>query len=358
MSEAGTVTINVIDRDHVLDLLQNLLSWDQPRVKEAAQRFFLPEVVDEERLSKVAQNVRTLGRVALSFEPGSLAQADVVVCRRGGIDDEFLRAAPRLRLVQRLGNSTKGIDVGRLADAGVALSLLPRRSLEHVADHTMLLILSLARRAATLVSAPRLYSGAAGNTGDVAYNWPCIDGIRALEGMTLGIVGYGEIGARLARRARAFGLEVLYAEKTRLSAADERRDGVTYRELDDLLAATDIVSVHVPPIGRTQPLIGAREIALMKKGTFLINTSRGALVDQNALLAALREGRLGGAGLDVFEAEPLSRGNPIFETPNLILTPHVAGGSRVDVLNELECICENIAAVMAGNPPPHARVTA
>jgi (S)-sulfolactate dehydrogenase len=195
-----------------------------------------------------------------------------------------------------------------------------------------------------------LLRGAYASTPEVAAGaWPraALSEGRELWGKTLGIVGFGGIGQRVARYAIALGMRVL-AHDTLLGggAAVFREMGVAPAALDELLAASDVVSLHVPLDASTRKLIDARRLRSMKPGALLINTARGGIVDEAALAQALRDGRLGGAALDVFEREPLPAGSLLAGAPNLILTPHIAGITREANARVSGMIAERVAAVL------------
>lgn len=356
MSDRPSFPIQLTDDDHVLRLLQDLITWDTAS-RNRAKAFFLPENPAESLLESVFAPLRARCRPAVAPAHSPLADPRVLISRRGSVAAMTLAESGRLALVQRLGERRKGLDIEVCRARGIEVSLLPRRSLAHVADHTLMLILALARRLPTMQSGLRGHAGGPGVPGTVAYNWPAVEGIRALSGLTLGIVGMGEIGRLVARRAEAFGLRILWTAQT--DAADEGLPPAWQRRsLHDLLAESDVVSLHVPPAGLTAPLISAPELARMRSGAMLVNTARGALLDEGALLDALRQGHLGGAGLDVHAAEPAEPASPLLSLPNVLATPHVAGGSRQEVLHEMRAICDNLVDTLNGLPPRHGRVEA
>jgi glyoxylate reductase len=176
-----------------------------------------------------------------------------------------------------------------------------------------------------------------------AYNWLDQSGLQALFRKILGLVGLGEIGTGVAKRARAFEMEVLYYDLRRLPAEQEQVLGIRYADFQDVLRRGDYVSLHVPYGQATHHLIGERELALMKPSAFLINTCRGGVVDQKALARALAEGRIAGAGLDVFEEEPLVGRHEFVGMPNVVLTPHIAAIREETMGNALPEVAANVA---------------
>ncbi|MGX5805496.1 NAD(P)-dependent oxidoreductase [Bradyrhizobium sp. Arg314] len=345
------------DTDHVIRLGRSLLAWETDQDRHYASEFFEPEVVGREDLAAVGQALRNAYRldVAPLADSAAIAGASAIVFRRGRLDASLIAAAPRLRLIQRVGASPHMIDLESARSRGIFVSCLPRRTLAHVAEHVLLLMLSLSRNLLASDRAVRNSVGPSGEAGGVAYNWASVPDISLLAGKTLGIIGFGEIGHLLARRASAFEMKVVFTDSEtisgdRLPASDIRQLG-----LEDLLRASDFVSVHVPPLPNGRPLIGAAQLRLMRHGANFLNAARGSLVDEDALYEALASGRLGGAGLDVHAREPRGRGDRFATLQNVVLTPHLAGGSRKGVLDEIAAVYENILDVLAGEPPRHAR---
>jgi glyoxylate reductase len=169
-------------------------------------------------------------------------------------------------------------------------------------------------------------------------------------GATLGIIGLGEIGEAMARRARGFDMRVLYHSRTRKPEA-EARLGCEYAELAELLAASDFVTVHTPLTPETRGLIGDAELNGMKRTAILVNTARGQVVDQDALIRALRDGTIAGAALDVTDPEPLPMDNPLYSFPNVVITPHIASGSLATRSKMADMAARNIIEVLAGREP-------
>lgn len=354
---AGIRRIAVLDADHVIRLAAALLRWaatDQSYARE----FFSPQAVNPTRLAAITSELRQEWRLEIvdaSDDWTAAAGADALLFRRGRVSAELIAACPGLRLIQRLGSDPSGIDPSAL-DRAIPVSCLTRYSLVHVAEHTLFLMLALARRWGPCARAISNPTQAAGTLGQIAYNWAGLSGFATLQGRTLGLVGLGEIGTLVARRASAFGMRLLYTARSRVPGAREAELGIAYRPLEALMAEADIVSVHVPLNAGTAALIGRREIERMKPGAFLVNTSRGALIDEEALRDALASGLVGGAALDVHAAEPRDPADPLLDNPNVILTPHIAGGERDVVLAEIRAIAENLAAVFGGAAPRHGVV--
>jgi phosphoglycerate dehydrogenase-like enzyme len=223
---------------------------------------------------------------------------------------EMIAAAPRLKLIQKIGVGVNTIDLEAAKQRGIPVCNLPGTNARAVAELTLGLMLSVLRRIPAFDRALR-----AGTWTDVGMQ----DGVGELGGRTVGLVGFGAIPRILAPILAAMGCTVVYTARTPVA------DPVaTYRTLDQLLAEADVVSLHLPLVPETLHVIGADALGRMKPSAILINTGRGGLVDPSALMSALSSGRIAGAGLDVFEIEPLPPSDPILGLPNVVVTPHVA----------------------------------
>jgi glycerate dehydrogenase len=244
---------------------------------------------------------------------------EIVLLNRVELSRELLRGAPKLKLIAVAGTGTNNIDVAAAREMGVAVCNVRGYCTSSVVQHVWGLILSLTQHVSDYA---RLVGNGSWNQDEVltGLSHP----IRELDGRIFGVVGWGELGRGAARVAEAFGMRVVIADRR----GESPRPGRV--ELEQLLAMSDIVSLHCPLSDSTRNLIGARELDLMKPDALLINTARGALVDGRALAAALRAGRLGGAGLDVLPQEPPRDDDPLLDPdiPNLLLTPHVAWAAR------------------------------
>lgn len=269
----------------------------------------------------------------------AVAPADALIVRnRTRVDRELLGHAARVRVVGRLGVGLDNIDVEACRERGIEVIPATGANALPVAEYVVCAAMMLLRGA-------YLASSAVGEG-----RWPreALSSGRELAGKTLGIVGYGLIGAKAAGLASVLGMEVCAFDAT-VSPQAVKSVG-----LDELLAQSDVVSLHVPLTPQTRNLIDSRRIALMRQGAILINTARGGIVDEAALAAALRTGRLGGAALDVFDQEPLPAGSPLAGAPNLLLTPHIAGLTRESNERVSGMIAERVAAALAPLPTPLA----
>jgi len=278
-----------------------------------------------------------------------LAEADAIVTRHVPVDERVLLDAPRARFVQKYGGREDGLDLGAAERAGAAVAVMPLRGCIAVAELAMTLVLALSKQlvqahTATADGAYRDLGLEPVRTSErvIAFQWMKLPSLFEVHGKTLGIVGYGEIGTEVSRRARAFGMNVLYTKRDRLPAALELRLGVEWRDLDALLAESDVVLLTVPHTAETERLIGERELQLMRPGAYLANTARGGLVDEDALVRALRERRIAGAALDVFVDEPVPHDHPLLSLDNVILTPHIGGGTGGARVKQMSDVLDNI----------------
>lgn len=267
---------------------------------------------------------------------------------------ELAAAGGALKVVQRYGTITRHIDSQACRRAGVQVMTLRRRANISTAEQALMLLLALARQLllnANLISfeqllaagyAPTHYNRSLTPNG----NWARITGMKTLNGRRLGIVGLGEIGRELALRARALGMSLVYTQRHRLTAAEERRFGAAYCTLDELLETSDYVSLHLPRGSETRGIIGRRELALLRPGALLINVAQPSLVDRDALLEALAAGRLGGFAMDGFYEEPAAAADPLLAFGNVIVTPHLAGSPRFNSLDDIEELLDNLGRAL------------
>jgi len=238
-----------------------------------------------------------------------LAEAEVIWHVLRPLPGEDLRRAPKLRLVHKLGAGVNTIDVDTATELGIAVANMPGANAPSVAEGTVLLMLAALRRLPTLDRATRDGRG-----------WPTdptlAETVRDIGSCTVGLVGYGNIAKRVERILLAMDATVLHT-----NTSDD--DTPTWRCLPDLLAQSDIVSLHLPLTPDTDKLINRATLDHMKPGALLVNTSRGGIIDEPALVEALRDGRLAAAGLDVFAVEPVAADNPLLQLANVVVTPHI-----------------------------------
>jgi D-3-phosphoglycerate dehydrogenase len=266
--------------------------------------------------------------------------ADAVIVCYAQITAAIIGALTRCKVIGRTGLGVDNIDVPAATVRGIAVTYVPDYCLREVSDHAMALLLALARKVP--FSNKLVQSG--------RWEMPAVAPLRRLEGQVLGLIGFGNIPRALAPKAKAFGLKVIthdpYVSKDVLAAA-----GVEGVSFDELLARSDFISVHAPLMPATRGLLNAAAFAKMKKGALIVNTARGPLIDEPALIAALDAGHLGGAALDVVATEPLPKDSPLIGRDNVILTPHTAFYS-VEALEELQTKCaSDVARVLSGEKP-------
>jgi len=260
------------------------------------------------------------------------------------VDAQLLDRAPGLKIIANFGVGYNNIDVPAATRRGIMVTNTPGVLTDTTADLTMALILAVARR---VVEGDRHT-----RQGRFRFWAPFYFLGHEVTGKTLGIVGMGRIGRAVARRAAGFNMQVLYHNRNPLAEEEEQVLQVQYADLKTLLQEADFISLHTPLTPQTRHLIGSRELAWMKSNAFLINTARGAVVDERALLGALEQGRIGGAGLDVYENEPMvTRG--LERLDNVVLLPHV-GSATVETRQRMAAMAvDNLLAGLEGRMPPN-----
>lgn len=298
--------------------------------------------VDMQALQSTLDEVELFERTLPEQVDERIAGADVVVVNKVVLSGETLRAAKGLKLVCLAATGTNNVDLEAARELGITVCNCQAYATASVVQHTVALLLALATRIIDYDEAVRARAWQQANAFCVL-DFP----IRELDGKTLGIVGYGELGRGVARLAEALGMQVLVARRP--GSSDERG---WRRPLDEMLPRLDVLSLHCPLTPQTRGLIGARELERMRASAFLINTARGGIVDEEALVTALREGQIAGAAFDVLSEEPPKAGNPLLQPdiPNLILTPHSAWGSREARQRAAGQVAENVRRFLEGDP--------
>lgn len=274
----------------------------------------------------------------------ALRGADVLISMVGdGVGADLLDAAPRLKLIANCGVGFNNIDLAEATRRGVLATNTPGVVTAPTAECAMALLLAVSRRVVEADGYVR------------AGRWkgwtPTLFEGVGLERRVLGVVGLGRIGCAVARMAGAFGMRVRYWSRTRKSPGEERALGVSYRSFRRLLGEADFLSVHLPLSDATHHLLGAEEFARMKRGAVIVNTARGAVLDEEALAQALRAGHLGGAGLDVFEHEPNPRPE-LLGMPNVVLMPHLGTNTDLGRGAVSARVVRNVKAYLRGRRPP------
>ncbi|MFO8004496.1 2-hydroxyacid dehydrogenase [Thioalkalivibrio sp.] len=268
------------------------------------------------------------------------SEADyLLVGGRIPIDAAVLNAATRLRMVQRTGVGLDAMDLDAIESRGIPVYVNPGVNAQSVAEHTLMLMLAVLRRLPVVHRSLR--------DGD----WKKHElGIRNrdLSGRRVGLIGLGHIGQAVARLLQPFGVILSYHKRQRLPNPDEQTLGLNYQPLDELIAESEVVSLHCPLTPDTRNLLSRERIGHMRPGAVLINTARGGLVDEPALIEALQHGHLGGAGLDAFVQEPLPAESPLRTLDNVVLSPHISGITRDSFQEMMRRAFHNIAAFEAG----------
>ena len=266
--------------------------------------------------------------------------ADAVLNCYAKITARVIENLDRCKIIARYGIGVDNVDLAAATKAGILVTNVPDYCIDEVSDHALALLLALARRITVADGAVK-----AGAWDVVAHA-----GIRRLRGQTLGLIGFGRIAKALASKVQALGMKVLvydpYVEPVAIA-----HHGAEAASFDRILTDTDAISIHVPLSEETRNLFGERELARMKPTAFLINTSRGGIVDERALAIALKENRLGGAALDVLAVEPPPHDHPLRQAPNMIVTPHLAFYSRESVMELQTKAAEEVARALRGEPP-------
>jgi D-3-phosphoglycerate dehydrogenase len=267
-----------------------------------------------------------------------LAEADAWIVAFHPIGPAILDRAPRLRIVAKHGVGVDNIDIAAATERGIVVTTAPSANDQAVADLAMALLLALLRRipeASASVKAGR---------------WERFLG-AGLAGKTMGVLGLGRIGQNVARRAAGFGVELIGADPVWPEEA-AREIGIRRVDIRDLLAGSEIISLHAPLTPETEGLIGEREIALMRPGVWIVNTSRGRVVNEKAMYEALVSGKVAGYATDVFETEPPA-GNPLLSLPNVIGTPHMGTHTRESIRCMGDRVVDAVLGVLRGERPEH-----
>ena len=295
----------------------------------------------QERFNKAAPDWLTIGyaddhnTVAIERE---LLDADVLLHVLSPVTSHLLGAARQLRLVQKIGVGVNTIDLAAARSRSIRVANMPGTNSQAVSECALALMLAVLRKIVVLDAATRRGDG---------WRQPPeqMDDIGELSGRTVGLIGYGEVPRRLAPVLEGLGASVLFHARREVKGAIGRQV-----PLATLLETADVVSLHVPLTDETKHLIDAAALARMRRGTILINTARGALVDERALYRALANGHLRGAGLDVLDVEPAPAGNPLFDLSNLVVMPHVAWLTAETLNRSLAVVLENCSRLREGRP--------
>jgi phosphoglycerate dehydrogenase-like enzyme len=320
---------------------------DRPRV--ALLQPFAPAIV--ERIRALTEpdgfSLDTVADAGPVARRAALATADYAVVVSVALDAADLDHAPRLRLVHKWGAGVDNIPLDALRARRIPVLRTAAINAPYVAEHALALILAVLRNVAAADRSMR------------EGRWTGSDhwlSSRSLHGRTVGLVGFGATAIATARLLAPFGCPILYAARSARPPEVERALGARHVPLPDLLGSSDVVSLHVPLTTETRHLIGADALAAMRPMAILVNLYRGDVVDEAALVDALRAGRIAGAGLDVFAREPLAADHPLTRLPNVVLTPHVGGKVEENLTATVGHVTGNLRRHMAGEPLPVADV--
>lgn len=297
--------------------------------------------LDATPLRDAFESVELHERTAPAEVAGRLALAEVAITNKVVIDAEVIARCPNLKLILVSATGTNNVDLAAAAQRGITVCNCQGYGTPSVAQHTIMLLLALATRLADYQRA------VAEGRWQRSPQFCLLDyPIMELEGKTLGLLGHGELGSAVARLAQAFGMRVLLGQLPGRPTQPGRLP------LEDLLPQVDALTLHCPLTEHTRNLIGAPQLALLKRGALLVNTARGGIVNEQALAEALRSGHLGGAATDVLTVEPPAQGNPLLaqDIPRLIVTPHCAWGSREARQRIIGQMSENARGYFAGQP--------
>lgn len=348
-----TPPLIVVEDDPFLRVVQIILDPDTPGARaEAFSHFFASDLDDFPGWSgQLRRRLARLypARVRLVRDEAELHEwlpgAAVVIVESLSVGTaEIAAAGSNLKIVQKYGSLIPNIDRRACEENAIQLLTLRRRANVATAEHALALMLALARKLAATANLVTLEqvrrAGYDPTRYDLAHtpngNWARIKGLRTLFGLDLGIIGMGEIGREFAARAVPFGMHIAYTQRHRLPETEEKRYQAHYTDLDDLLARSDYISVHLPGGAGTRGLIGRRELERVKPGASIVNVSQPGIIDRDALIDALASGRLAGFAMDLPYEEPGRTDDPLMQCPNVLVTPHLGGSPRFNALGDFE----------------------
>jgi glyoxylate reductase len=308
----------------------------KPKVLVSYREDNFPEEVAD-KLRPLAEVIRVTGDYS-----EQLREAEVLLASGEKVNDDFLRKAPKLKLVSRFGVGYDAVDVDACTRKGVYVCHTPDVLSGAVADLTWAFILGWMRRIPEADDYTRTEWGK--KQKGFPFGWD-------MQDKTLGLLGFGRIGAEVAKRGKGFGVKMIYYDVVRRQDL-EAQYGITYVTFEELLKTSDIISVHVPLIPSTKGILSTPQFKAMKKTAIVVNTSRGPVIDQKALTKALKEKKIAGACLDVFEVEPAPLTEELFKLDNVIVAPHMASGTWETRRKMAERCAESIKAYLEGKRPP------
>jgi phosphoglycerate dehydrogenase-like enzyme len=359
----GTMIRILVEDDPYLRMVPAILDPDTPDDHCKAIADFVSHDVPDFAgwCRRVQQTIPGIypAKVEFAYEQSDLRaklpHADGAIVEKLAIGEPELALAPRLAAVVKFGTLMSNIDTAACERNGIPVASQARRVNIAVAEHAFAMMIALAKRlceTAGVVEETALHdAGFTPAPYDRRYttnsNFGRIRDLRTLNGSVFGAIGMGEVGRSVARRAAAFAMTVLYHQRHRMSAEDERAYGAQFVSLEELLQRSDFLSLHLPIDAGTKGIIGRKALQTVKPGAILVNVARAQLVDREALMEALASGRLGGYGLDVGYAEPAAPGEPLLKFKNVILTPHTAVAGRENGLLDMEDVFTKLSRGMA-----------
>lgn len=315
-----------------MNVLIGIPNWRLLIKEEAASFLLKPEI---------QLIVNKTGRIAdRVFLEENICLADAYIAGSERVDRALLERAPRLRVIARYGVGIDNVDVAYATEKGIYVTTTAGANANAVAEHTVVLILAAFRRLKYYVKAVEVGQ------------WTTSE-FPELTGKTVGLIGFGRIGRLVARRLSGFEVRLLVCDPFQ-SESVVREAGGRKCAIETLLRESDVVSLHLPASREDKPLLGAPELALMKRGAYLVNTSRGTLIDEQALAETLKSGRIAGAALDVVTEEPCRPDHPLLSCENVMITPHIAGGSYENHVKAGEVCVQAVLDGMRGIRPVHA----
>ncbi len=312
----------------------------------------VPEIASDFR------NLTLITSVDDETGPAQPPDADAIVAQMAAVGEATLAKMSNLKTVVKVGRSYFNIDAEAVRARGLTFIAVPRKGPNCVAELALTFIMALSKD--LIASHDSVAEGAYRYRGlkpeitaqwKMAFHWMKNTRVHEVGGKTLGIIGMGEIGCELARRTSVLGMRNLYYKRTPLSEELERRFDARYRDLPALLAESDYVCVALPHTPETERMIGVEQIDMMKESAFIVNIARGGIIDEDAMIDALRTNRIAGAGLDVFTYEPLPEDSPLCTLDNVMLSPHIGGGTGTNRRVELSAALIELERVLAGERP-------
>lgn len=277
-----------------------------------------PEKTYEKLKGRLDTNFVELVKIDNEEEYKSMTDAEIIILRVFKAPKQIIDNNKNLKMIMRWGAGYDSVDVDYASQKGILVTNTPGANAFSVAELTILLMLAVSRK---LLSHEKCLKNGVWSKNTF------LDESFTLNNKKIGIIGAGNIGRRVAKYAQTFGAKIQYFDEYRLSEEKEREYNLEYKDFDEILKTSDFITIHIPLTENNRHLIGKNEFDMMKEGSVIINTSRGSLIDDKALLEAVDSGRLRGAGLDVVENEPLDKDDELLKNPNIIVTPHIGGGT-------------------------------